>query len=186
MSGAAIYIAAFIIDLVLGDPQNWPHPVRWIGHTIDQDQYMIRKRVSSPEGLYRHRALDRHLWELQRARTLELRQLRQCPSGSRRRHSLRQPRSSEGPLLVLSQQFQQKADALLKKYKSIDDSLLMREAKNESKMTNLKAGSGPTMKPVQGPRICPILGHGCWSSNRRFVDPEPSLKGLRSSERNLF
>ena len=53
-------------------------------------------------------------------------------------------------------------------------------------MTNLKAGSGPTCEPVQGPQICLILGHLCWSSNRRSVDPEPSLKGLRSAERSVF
>ena len=57
--------------------------------------------------------------------------------------------------------------------------------KKDPKMTNLKAGSGSTVKPLQGPRICPILGHGCWSSNRGFVDPEPSLKGLRSAERSI-
>ena len=53
-------------------------------------------------------------------------------------------------------------------------------------MTNLKAGSGPTREPAQGPQICLILGDLCWSSNLRSVDPEPSLKGLRSAERSLF
>ena len=53
-------------------------------------------------------------------------------------------------------------------------------------MTNLKAGSGSTVKPVQGPQICLILGDFWWSSNRRFEDPEPSLKGLRSAERSVF
>ena len=55
--------------------------------------------------------------------------------------------------------------------------------KNDPKMTNLKAGSGSTVMPVQGPQICPILGDFWWPSNRRFVDPEPSLKGLRSAEK---
>ena len=58
--------------------------------------------------------------------------------------------------------------------------------KNDPKMTNLKAGSGSTVMPVQGPQICPILGDFWWPSNRRFVDPEPSLKGLRSAERSVF
>ena len=53
-------------------------------------------------------------------------------------------------------------------------------------MTNLKAGSGSTVMPVQGPQICPILGDFWWPSNRRFVDPEPSLKGLRSAERSVL
>ena len=53
-------------------------------------------------------------------------------------------------------------------------------------MTNLKAGSGPTREPAQDPQICLILGDLCWSSNRRSVDPEPSLKGLRSAERSIF
>ena len=53
-------------------------------------------------------------------------------------------------------------------------------------MTNLKSGSGPTREPAQGPQICLILGDLCWSSNRRSVDPEPSLKGLRSAERGIF
>ena len=52
-------------------------------------------------------------------------------------------------------------------------------------MTNLKASSGSTVKPVQGPQICLILGDFWWPSNRRFVDPEPSLKGLRSAERSV-
>ena len=28
---AAPFLAAYILDLVLGDPPRWPHPVRWIG-----------------------------------------------------------------------------------------------------------------------------------------------------------
>ena len=41
------------------------------------------------------------------------------------------------------------------------------------------------MRAGQGPQICLILGHLCWSSKRRSVDPEPSLKGLRSAERGV-
>ena len=25
---------AYIIDLIIGDPPDWPHPVRWIGTMI--------------------------------------------------------------------------------------------------------------------------------------------------------
>ena len=57
--------------------------------------------------------------------------------------------------------------------------------KNDPKMTNLKASSGSTVVPVQGPQICPILGNFWWPSNRLFVDPEPSLKGLHSAERSV-
>ena len=39
---------------------------------------------------------------------------------------------------------------------------------------------------VQGPQMCLIFGDFWWSSNRRFVDPERSLKGLCSAERSLF
>ena len=58
--------------------------------------------------------------------------------------------------------------------------------KKDPKITNLKAGSGSTVVPVQGPQIGPILGNFWWPSNRLFVDPEPSLKGLRSEERSVF
>ena len=40
----------------------------------------------------------------------------------------------------------------------------MRDAKKNSKMTNLKAGSGPTREPVQGPHLVPILGVVRWPS----------------------
>ncbi len=28
------FIAGFILDILLGDPQGWPHPIRWIGSLI--------------------------------------------------------------------------------------------------------------------------------------------------------
>lgn len=28
------FIAGFLLDLLLGDPQGWPHPIRWIGSLI--------------------------------------------------------------------------------------------------------------------------------------------------------
>ena len=62
----------------------------------------------------------------------------------------------------------------------------MREGKTNPQMTNLKAGSGSTSEPVQGPHSSLILGVARWSSNRLFVDPEPSLKGPLSAERNIL
>ncbi len=36
------FILGFILDLILGDPQNWPHPVRWMGGAINFLQQKIR------------------------------------------------------------------------------------------------------------------------------------------------
>ncbi len=48
----AIYSVAFILDLILGDPQNWPHPIRWIGNWISLAQKGIRKVCRSERALY--------------------------------------------------------------------------------------------------------------------------------------
>ena len=48
----AIYSVAFILDLILGDPQNWPHPIRWIGNWISLVQKGIRKVCRSEQALY--------------------------------------------------------------------------------------------------------------------------------------
>lgn len=47
-----IYSAAFLLDLILGDPQHWPHPVRWIGSTISYVQNIIRGICRSDRALY--------------------------------------------------------------------------------------------------------------------------------------
>ena len=26
------WCVAWLLDFIIGDPQNWPHPVRWIGN----------------------------------------------------------------------------------------------------------------------------------------------------------
>ena len=28
------WCVAWLLDFIIGDPQNWPHPVRWIGKLI--------------------------------------------------------------------------------------------------------------------------------------------------------
>ena len=48
----AIYSVAFILDLILGDPQHWPHPIRWIGNSISWVQKKIRAVCRSERALY--------------------------------------------------------------------------------------------------------------------------------------
>src|SRR5476651_1945142 len=45
-------IAGYLLDLCLGDPQHWPHPVRWIGSTITCVQRVIRRLCRSQRALY--------------------------------------------------------------------------------------------------------------------------------------
>jgi len=35
--------AAFVLDLILGDPHSWPHPVRWMGKAIEVFEPYFRK-----------------------------------------------------------------------------------------------------------------------------------------------
>ena len=52
MTAALITILAFIADWIIGDPQRWPHPVRWIGRFINRAEFWARKEAgSSPEAL---------------------------------------------------------------------------------------------------------------------------------------
>ena len=37
--------ATFILDLLLGDSHNWPHPVRWMGWAINRFEPTYRKRI---------------------------------------------------------------------------------------------------------------------------------------------
>ena len=48
----AIYSAAFLLDLILGDPYHWPHPIRWIGNSISWVQQRIRAICHSEPALY--------------------------------------------------------------------------------------------------------------------------------------
>ena len=40
--------AAFVLDLLLGDPKGLPHPIRWMGIAIEKAEPVFRKNFSSP------------------------------------------------------------------------------------------------------------------------------------------
>jgi adenosylcobinamide-phosphate synthase len=44
---ALITLLAFLADWLIGDPQSWPHPVRWIGKAIDFCEAVIRRALKS-------------------------------------------------------------------------------------------------------------------------------------------
>lgn len=52
MISLAVCIGAFVLDVLLGDPVNWPHPIRWIGNTISRSEKMLRRWFTSPSQLY--------------------------------------------------------------------------------------------------------------------------------------
>ncbi len=35
--------AGIVLDLIIGDPQTWPHPVRWMGRAIDSGRRLIQR-----------------------------------------------------------------------------------------------------------------------------------------------
>ncbi|MFH1156151.1 MAG: adenosylcobinamide-phosphate synthase CbiB [Pseudomonadota bacterium] len=41
-------LAAYVLDLVLGDPVSWPHPVVWMGRAITRLEPVFRRRIASP------------------------------------------------------------------------------------------------------------------------------------------
>lgn len=41
----------FMLDLLLGDPHSWPHPVRWIGNAISKLQKIIRAHCKTEKEL---------------------------------------------------------------------------------------------------------------------------------------
>lgn len=51
MSSLLVWFAAFFIDLKLGDPDNWPHPVRWIGNAISKLEKSIRAKCQSERSM---------------------------------------------------------------------------------------------------------------------------------------
>ena len=42
-SAGYIIGAAFVLDLLLGDPEGWPHPVRWMGRAIEYFEPRFRQ-----------------------------------------------------------------------------------------------------------------------------------------------
>ncbi|HED24540.1 MAG TPA: cobalamin biosynthesis protein CobD [Firmicutes bacterium] len=48
---AAAFTVAYCLDLLLGDPQGWPHPVRLLGKFIASLEGAARKICQSPAGL---------------------------------------------------------------------------------------------------------------------------------------
>jgi len=45
-------LVGYLLDLWLGDPPHWPHPVRWIGRAITGTQRVIRHVCHSQRALY--------------------------------------------------------------------------------------------------------------------------------------
>ncbi|MFB2863972.1 adenosylcobinamide-phosphate synthase CbiB [Aeromonas sp. MdU4] len=54
-----LYGLSFLLDLMLGDPPHWPHPIRWIGQLICLLQNWLRRHCHSERALYGAGAL---LW----------------------------------------------------------------------------------------------------------------------------
>ena len=42
---------AWLLDFMIGDPQNWPHPVRWMGNLINAVQRAVRRLCHSDRAL---------------------------------------------------------------------------------------------------------------------------------------
>ncbi len=42
---------AWLLDFIIGDPQSWPHPVRWIGNLIAAVQRGVRRYCRSDVAL---------------------------------------------------------------------------------------------------------------------------------------
>mgnify|MGYP001055869415 FL=1 len=45
------WCVAWLLDFIIGDPQNWPHPVRWVGNLISAVQRIIRRYCHSDRAL---------------------------------------------------------------------------------------------------------------------------------------
>lgn len=45
------WCVAWLLDFIIGDPQNWPHPVRWIGNLISAVQRVVRRYCHSDRAL---------------------------------------------------------------------------------------------------------------------------------------
>lgn len=53
MSLALILLAAYVLDLIVGDPRSLPHPVVYMGKAISAIERLIRRFVSQPRSLKR-------------------------------------------------------------------------------------------------------------------------------------
>lgn len=51
MSISAFFVG-YVLDLWLGDPPHWPHPVRWMGNAINAVQQLIRRYCQSRRALF--------------------------------------------------------------------------------------------------------------------------------------
>ncbi|MDR2612447.1 MAG: adenosylcobinamide-phosphate synthase CbiB [Deltaproteobacteria bacterium] len=47
MAPAILTVLAFLLDKLIGDPQSWPHPVRWIGKLIDLLELLLRRLLAA-------------------------------------------------------------------------------------------------------------------------------------------
>ena len=45
------WCVAWLLDFIIGDPQSWPHPVRWIGNLISAVQRVVRRYCHSDRAL---------------------------------------------------------------------------------------------------------------------------------------
>lgn len=52
MVSLSAIIAGYLLDLLLGDPQSWPHPVRWIGNLINLVQAKVREYCQTQSALF--------------------------------------------------------------------------------------------------------------------------------------
>jgi len=52
MLSIGAYLVGYLLDLWLGDPPHWPHPVRWMGSAISGMQRLIRRCCRSESMLY--------------------------------------------------------------------------------------------------------------------------------------
>ncbi len=46
-----VILFAYFLDLFIGDPEGWPHPVRWVGRLIASLERALRPRARSPRAL---------------------------------------------------------------------------------------------------------------------------------------
>jgi adenosylcobinamide-phosphate synthase len=49
MSGPGVLVSAYILDLIIGDPSRFPHPVRGIGWCIEKAEHVLRKKIVNSE-----------------------------------------------------------------------------------------------------------------------------------------